>query len=208
MKKLGVILAILVALTFASCAGTGGGGGASAGGEPPFSVDLSTMTLWSVTNNPDRLVAPIPGRLRNVNPITRNWEDLMFVFPEDMPDVTKYSRITVTLRYFNAAGAPIAPRDGMGMIVLIYDTSGDWRGPAMGAGPNTPLKEMNVGGFSAMVSTARGSRVALRQNPQALLVQKAQDPNVGFIELTGIHFHNGNFEFSEEQPAGEGPEGS
>jgi len=205
MKKIGLIFAVIAIVALSGCLSTGGG---KADGAPPFIVDLSTMTMVSVTNNPDRVGAPIGNVLRNPTPITRNWQDIMFLFPADMPDVTGYSRMTVTLKYFNAAGDELVPRDGMGMMCLIYDVGGDWRGPQMGAGPNTPVKEMNVGGFSGMVNTDRGVRIGLKQNPGAILVQKAQDPNVAFIELSGIIFHNGNYKYDGEHVQGEGPEGS
>jgi len=204
MKKIGVVLAIIAIVALAGCAS----GGGKAGGAEPYIVDLSKMTMVSVTNNPDRIGAPIGNVLRNPSPITRNWQDIMFLFPTDMADITGYSRVTITLKYFNAAGEELVPRDSMGMLVVIYDVNGDWRGPEMGGGPNTPIKEMNVGGFSGMINTDRGTRVTFKQNPQALLVQKAQDPNVAFIELSGIIFHNGNYKFEGEHVQGEGPEGS
>ncbi|MCL2186066.1 MAG: hypothetical protein FWB86_09485 [Treponema sp.] len=205
MKKLGIILAILVVLSFAGCASSGGGGG---GGEPPFIVDLSTLTQLRIIDQSNSSVAePVQG-LRNIVPFTRNWQGMVIKFPENFVDVSKYQRVTVTLRYFNSSGEELAPRDSMGMLVFIYDIKGDWHGPEMGAGPNTPLKEMNVGGFSAMVSTERGSRHGMNRAPEAIFIQKAQDPNVAFIELSGVIFHNANFKFDAPQLQGKGPEGT
>ena len=196
MKKIAVIVAILVAFSLVGCASSGGGGKSSAGGGATYSVDLSKVTIYSVQNSPDRLGTPLgPNVLKNITPITRNWEDVMFMLPEDMPDLTGFQRVTVTLKYYNKDGDELAPRDSFAMASMLYDTAGDWRGPEMGAGPNAAFKEFNVGGFSGMISQERGVRVALKSNPKALLAQAAQDRNVAFIELTGIHFHNGNFKF-------------
>jgi len=209
MKKFGLVIAIVavIAIVFAGCASGGGGGGRSGSGQAPYIVDLSKMVQYSVTNSPDKLVAPVRG-LRNLTPITKNWTDVMYLFPEDMPDVTGYSRVTVTVKYFNASGDELPPRDSMGMASMILDTNGDWRGPEMGSGPNHAFKEFNVGGFSGMLHKDRGVRVGLKKNPAAILIQAAQDRSVFFIELSGVIFHNGDFKFDSEQPQGEGPEGS
>lgn len=177
MKKLGIIFAILVAISFVGCA-SGGGGAAAGGGAEPFIVDLSTLPL-----------------VRNTAPLTRDWDDVFIALPAaSIPsDMSQYTRVTITADYFTADGTQITPGDGQVMVTLIYDPDGDWRGPAQGPGPNTPLKEFNVGGFSGMVNRDRGVRVSLRQPPGGVLLQNNSGSSVAFIELTGLIFHNGNY---------------
>jgi len=190
MKKLGIVLAIVTALALVGCGSTGGGGGGRAaagggGGGAPFVVDLSTLKTATVDGT------PTGGTVRNPQPFTKNYDDLMILF-SDLPDVTQYQRITIRCKYFNEAGEEIAQGDSNAMVSLIYDLSADIRGPDMGPGPNTPLKEFNVGGFSGAVSTDRGVRVRLTKAPVAILFQNS---NVGvkFIEASAIVFHNGDF---------------
>jgi hypothetical protein len=108
-------------------------------------------------------------------------------------DFSQYTRITITASYFKADGEELPQADAMVMVTLVYDPDGDIRGPSMGPGPNTPLKEFNVGGFSGIVNTDRGSRLALRQAPGAVLFQNNSGSPVAFIELTSLVFHNGNY---------------
>jgi len=191
MKKISVILAVLAILALAGCASSGGGGGggeSASTGASSYSVDLSRLRVVTLGAG-DAVGEPTGLSVRNSNPFTKNYDDLFILFPSDMPDVTGYSRITINCKYFNADGGEINQGDSNAMVVLVYDINGDKRGPEMGAGPNTPLKEFNVGGFSGQVSTPRGVRVNLRQNPGAILFQNS---NVGvkFIEVTEITFHN------------------
>jgi hypothetical protein len=171
MKKIWFILAVMVALALTGCA-TGGGGAASGDDLPPFSVDLSTLPF-----------------VRNTDPIPAQWGDFFIPLPPIPVDVTQYSRITIRAKYFDAGGAEITQGDGNIMVVVIYDPEGDWRGPELGPGPNTPLKEFNVGGFSGHVSSDRGVRTRLARAPGGLLFQTSNS-DVKFIELTEFVFHN------------------
>jgi len=73
---------------------------------------------------------------------------------------------------------------------LVYDFNpGDLRGPAMGPGANTPVKEFNVGGFSGIISTDKGIRMRLTKPPKAILFQN-NHVGVKFIEVTEITFHD------------------
>jgi hypothetical protein len=192
MKKISVILAVLAILALVGCASSGGGGAPAAGGggAAPYSVDLSKLRAVSMGGAGNNTVGEPTGlSVRNRDPFTKNYDDLMILFPSDMPDITGYQRITIKCKYFNADGGEINQGDSNAMVSLIYDLAGDLRGPEMGAGPNTPLKEFNVGGFSGQVSTDRGSRVNFRQNPSAILFQNS-NAGVKFIEVTEITFHN------------------
>jgi hypothetical protein len=208
MKKLGIVIAVFAILTLAGCASSGGS--ASGDGAPPFTVDLSTVNQHvriEESRGVDRIGDSLGPVMRNVEAYTGSWQGAIFVFPDNFMDPTQYTRVTIRLKYFNAAGEELAPRDSMGMAVLIYDLEGTWHGPEMGAGPNTPLKEFNIGGFSGLADKDRGVRVRLNRAPKGIFIQKAQDANVAFVELAEITFHNGNYE-SGKDAAGAGPEGS
>jgi len=176
MKKIGIILAIVAALTFvAGCASSGGSSGGGGGGGAAlksYSVDLSTLPL-----------------VKNAKPFVKKYDDLLITFPQFPVDVTQYSRITITCKYFDASGTELTQADTRAMVSLIYDLKGDIRGPEMGPGKNTPLKEMNVGGFSGLVDKDRGVRIKITQPLGGILFQNSDDI-VKFIELTGIIFHN------------------
>jgi len=176
MKKLGVILAILAVLALvAGCASSGGGAGSSksSGGAAlkPYSVDLKTLPFT-----------------RNAKPFTRKYDDMIIFFPEFPVDVTQYSRVTITCKYFDADGVELPQSDTKAMVSFLYDAKGG-RGPDMGPGGNAPLKELNVGGFSGLVDKDRGVRVKLTKPPEVIILQNS-DLDVKFIELTSIVFHN------------------
>jgi len=193
MKKILLIAVVLLMTSMLVFAGGGKDKAAAGSGEAPFVVDLSTLKLAITSTNPDTVTGDRGNLLRNQAAITRNWEDVMWLFPENFVDVTKYQRVTITCKYYDAEGEELVPADSMAQVLLINDIAGDWRGPAMGPGPNTPLKEQNVGGFSGLVNRDRGVRHGCGKAPAAILFQKAQDPKVAFIELTGIIFHNGDY---------------
>jgi hypothetical protein len=174
MRKAGIIIAIIAILAVAGCATTGGAaksGGGAAG--DAYYVDLTTLPLT-----------------RNASAFTKAWDDLLIPLPEFPVDVTQFQRVTIRCNYFDAAGAEITQADSNVMVTLIYDPSGDIRGPSDGPGPNTPLKEFNVGGFSGAVSTDRGVRIRLTKQPGAILFQNNSGSKVAFIEITQLAFHN------------------
>jgi len=80
------------------------------------------------------------------------------------------------------------------MVSVIYDVTGDIRGPDMGPGPNTPVKEFNVGGSSGRIHKNAGLKIKFNKAPQAVLFQNTEaGKNVAFIEMTGMIFHNGDY---------------
>jgi len=176
MKKIGIILAIAIALTLVvGCASSGGSsGGKSAGGADlkPYSVDLKTLPF-----------------VKNAKPFTKKYDDLLIPFPTLSVDVTQFKRVTINCKYFNGNGEELPQADTMAMVSLIYDIKGDIRGPEMGPGKNTPLKEFNVGGFSGLVNSEKGVRISLNQPLGGILFQNSGDV-VKFIEVTEITFHN------------------
>jgi hypothetical protein len=201
MKKLGVVLAILAVVALVGC-GSGTAGGAAkgdGGGAAPFKVDLSKLSMV-VPEKPKKIEDVLKGQyktvpgVKNTVAFTQNYDDLLILLTaSDIPaDFSKYTRCTITVKYYNPKGDEIKQADGFAMAVLVYDIKGDLRGPAMDAGPNTPLKQMNLGGYSGMASTDRGARVSLSKPPQAILLQNA-NAGVAFLELTSLVFHNGDY---------------
>jgi len=189
MKKLGVIFAVLAALAFAGCASSGGSGSAKSSGTStggvaePYVVDLKLLPL-----------------VRNEKPFTKpTWEDHFIAIPP-LPnfDYTKYTRVTITVKFYDASGNEIPPSDSMSIVTMINDVKGDWRGPQAEPGPNTPLKEFNVGGYSGLVNRDRGVRIRLTQQPGAVLFERNPGAPQAYTELTGLIFHNGNYESIKE----------
>jgi len=144
----------------------------SAGERPSYSVDLSTLPM-----------------IRNEKPLDRQWADFLIRFPEFPVDVTPYTRITIKAKYFDGNDNEISQSDNQIMVSLIYNLSGDIRGPADGPGPNTPLKEFNIGGPSGTVHRDKGAKIKLKDEPEAILFQNA-NPYVKYIEVTEITFHD------------------
>jgi len=200
MKRIGIILTIVIALSFiVGCPSTGGGGGdaRSAGGGDFYTVDLSKLT--QVINDPPKTHEELlksgnyktTSALKNPAPFGGIYDNLLFLFPELPASVTNFKRVTINCKYYNANNEELGQSDTKAMVTLILDPKGDLRGPSMGAGKNTPLKEFNVGGYSGLVSTDKGVRVTLTQPPGAILFQNC-DNSVKFIEVTQITFHNGS----------------
>jgi len=202
MKKLGVVFTILTIVALIGCGTTGGataskssGGGGDA---PPFIVDLSKLSTVDIPSGGAAETADktktVPG-VKNKQPLTKDWADVMILLPKDaLPsDFSKYKRLTLTCKYYNAKGEEIEQGDSMVMAVVIYDINGDVRGPAMGPGANTPVKEMNVGGFSGLIQKDKGIRVSFNQAPGAVMFQNNPGSNVAFVELTSLVFHNGDY---------------
>jgi hypothetical protein len=202
MKKLGVILAIIAIVALVGCGSTttaapkGGGGG----GSGPFVVDLSKLTTLQIKSGDSAEptlkgnYATLPGT-KNKEPLTKAWGDVLIFLPKDaLPsDFSKYTRFTLTCKYFDAGGAEIEQSDSNCIVSMIYDLKGDIRGPAQGPGANTPVKEFNVGGFSGLIHKDRGIRVSFKQAPEAVLFQNNSGSKVAFIEMTSMVFHNGDY---------------
>jgi hypothetical protein len=162
MKKIGPIFLALFLIV----------GAVSIFAQDRLSVDLSTLPLT-----------------KNATPFVKNYDDLLITFPEWPSSInwSNFNRIIVKAKYFNADGSERRQADTEAMVSLIYDLNGDIRGPDMGPGPNTPLKQFNVGGSSGSVHRDTGSAVRLTKAPQAILLQNS-NVNVKFIEVTEITF--------------------
>ena len=202
MKKLGAVLAIFAIVALIGCgSGTAGGATTSGGGAAPFKVDLSKLT--AITSKPTEKMEDLltsgkyqtQKELKNKTAFSKNWEDFYIILPPDaLPkDMSKYTRLTLTCKFYDKEGKDLEPADSMVQVLFIYDPKGDLRGPAMDAGPNTPVKAQNVMGFSGMINKDKGIRVTFKEPPQGILFQKAQDPKIGFVELTSVVFHNGDY---------------
>jgi hypothetical protein len=192
MKKIGIVLAIIVGLAFIVGCPSGGtpapAPAQSGGGATSYSVDVNTLSYRIFNQSAKTLTDPGTGK-KNTKALSKRWDGVLFQFSNVPADVTKFNRVSVNAKYFNEKGDEIAQGDGKVMVVLAYDPAGDLEGPEMGAGPNTPIKEFNVGGVSGTVSTEKGVRVNLKQAPGAILLQAA-DPAVKFIEIQSVVFHN------------------
>ncbi|MDR1869173.1 MAG: hypothetical protein LBQ82_04215 [Treponema sp.] len=193
MKKLGIIFSIVAILVIAGCASSGGGS-SSGGGEGDFyTVDLSTVKVHALLPG-DILGEPTGGTTKNVTPLTKNYDDVFIIFPQFPVDVTKFSRVTIRAKYYNANGEEIPPGDGNAMVSIIEDVNvKDSKlirgGAAEGVYPNIPFKQYNTMGFSGTAHTDKGARVRFSKAPGGVLFQNS---NVGvkYIELTEFTFHN------------------
>ncbi|WP_461248178.1 hypothetical protein [Treponema sp. R6D11] len=192
MKKTILILTVVFIMTLvAGCASSGGGSSKAAAaddGPPPYSLNLSGVTYEIFNQKAKTLTDPGKG-VKSATPLKAQYDGVLFLLPPFDTDVTKYKRITVTAKFFDAKGGEMNQKGGGAMIVIVYDPKGDLEGPEMGAGKNTPLKEFNFGGMS-MVHTQNGSRITLTQAPGAILLQ-CTNPLVKFFELTEVTLHNG-----------------
>jgi hypothetical protein len=186
MKKLGIL--VVVAVLAAGCVSTGSSAGGG-GGPAPYVVDLTKLT--AMTMNGNSVGQPSGETVRNRVAFTRNYDNLVLLFPEFPVDVTKYQRVTIKCKYFGADGrTEITQGDGNAMVSIFYDPHGEIFADG---NPNVALKEFNVGGFSGIVSSDRGSRIRLSKAPGGVLFQNSS-LNVKFIECTAIIFHNGDYE--------------
>jgi len=192
MKKIGIVLAFVVALAFLGCPGTPPPppAPAAAPAAKTYSVDLGTLSYKIFSDSANSLSGGGTGN-KNTVALPKRWDGVLFTFSGVPADVTRFNRVTVNAKYYDSKGAEIAQGDGKVMCVLIYDLAGDLKGPEMGPGKNTPVKEFNVGGFSGLVSADKGVRVTLSQAPGGILLQAA-DASVKFIELTQVTFHSGS----------------
>jgi hypothetical protein len=171
-----------------------------AGNGEIFKVDLSKLSTLKVESGSDAVVTlkgdytTLPG-VKNEAPLTKAWGDVLIILPESVlpSNLSKYTKLTITAKYYNSEGKEIKQQDQQCMVSLIYDLKGNIRGPEMGTGPNTPVKEFNVGGNSGLIHKDKGIKIKFTKAPQAVLFQNVAGTNVAFIEMTGMIFHNGDY---------------
>jgi len=192
MKKVVIVLAFVVALAFLGCPGTPPPPPAPAVVAAPktYTVDLGAVSYQIFSDKTGILATGAGKGAKNATAIPARWDGVLFTFGALPADITQFKRVTINAKYFDASGKEIAQGDGKVMAVVAYDLKGDLKGPEMGPGKNTPLKEFNVGGASGLVSGEKGVRINLAQAPGGILLQ-ASDATVKFIELTQVTFHNG-----------------
>ena len=173
-KLLIIVLAAMAVVTLAGCkkktdAETSA---ASAGKIDRLEVDLSTL----------------PATI-NAKPFEKNYDDFPIIFPAWPANIdwTNFNRAIIRVKYYYDDMEEIDPSDGQAMVSLVYDITGDWRGPEMGPGPNTPLKHFNLGGYSGSLHLENGARIRLERAPEMILFQNS-NVNVSFIELTELVF--------------------
>jgi len=172
--------------------------GVASTGEP-IKVDLSKLSTINIDSGSSAETAlkgsytKLEG-VRNRAPLTKEGSDVLILLPpEALPsNLLKYNRLTITAKYYDAANREIPQSDSQVMVTVIYYLNSDIRGPSNGPGTNTPIKEFNVGGPSGQINKDSGIKINFRQQPEAIMLQNT-NPNVAFIELTSIVFHNGNY---------------
>jgi hypothetical protein len=157
---------------------------------------LSTLDIESGSNAETALkgnYSRLSG-VRNRAPLTKALGDVLIFLPEDaLPiNIFKYTRLTITAKYYDASGKEIPQGDSQVMVSLINFLNSDIRGPANGPGTNTPIKEFNVGGPSGTISKNNGVKINFRSPPQAVLFQNV-NPSIAFIEMTNMVFHNKDY---------------
>jgi len=173
MRKFAVVLSVLVVGAAAGFVGCGTGQPARPTAEP-FTIDFAALGIQT----------------RNEEAFTQRWDDFFIRLPEFADvDFTAFSRVTIRVDYFDIDGNPIEHADDLAMVTLIYDPAGDWRGPDDGPGPNTPLKQFNIGGDWGSIHTYRGSIMRLTRAPGGILFQNSQ-LHVRYIEVVEVTFHN------------------
>ena len=147
------------------------------GGAGLFSQDRLTVDLNALSAK------------RNTAAFTKNRDDFLVRFPAfpDNINFSQYTRLIVRIKYFDAGNNEISQDDGQAMATLIYDPSGDIRGPENGPGPNTPLKTFNIGGPSSSISRDTGMVLRINSAPAAILFQNTSI-NVKYIEISEITF--------------------
>jgi len=179
MKKISVVFAALTVVAvigFMGCAGTPRQAPIELATEP-FVVDLSLLPL-----------------VRNEVAFTRQWDDLIIRFPEGMfdgVDLRAFQRVTITADYFDVDGNFIEPDNDFAMVVLVYDLDRNFGDSPDGMmpGPNSPVRQMNLGGSWGSVHTEQGSLIRLTRAPDGIVFHNSS-MHVRYIEVTGITFHN------------------
>ena len=171
------------------------------GGEQPFSVDLSKLSTLKINSGSDvetvlkGKYSTSPG-VKNEAPLTKILSDVFILLPREAlpPNLSLYKRVTITCKYYNAAGVEIPQEDSQVTVAMFYDFKRNIRGYPYGSGRNRNMlfKESNVGGPSGKINKDIGIVLTFEKAPQAILFQNANE-NVAFIELTNLVFHNGNY---------------
>ncbi|MCL2230230.1 MAG: hypothetical protein FWC01_03985 [Treponema sp.] len=190
MKKLGVILAILLVVTFAaSCVST-----------PKVQmerliVDLSKLPL--IKNE----VAVGTNRYADVLLVDFTGPD---VFPANV-DWGYFNRFRLVIDYFDRDGRRLEHDNDHAMMTLLYDIRKDSSGEFVGGrggdpginNGNAAQKQFNLQGSWSNVHT-RGCMIMLKKAPAGLLLQNAGTNRVGFIEVKEIVFYNDEVFFEYE----------
>jgi len=127
---------------------------------------------------------------------------VMILLPREAlpPDFSKYTRLTITCKYYDANGVEIPQNDFNAMVGMVYDVKGNldsgWWKDTDFINRNMPVREYNVGGPSGQIHKDRGIKITFKEPPQGLFFQNhysGQKNNVAFIELTSMVFHNGDY---------------
>jgi len=183
------------------------GGGYNAAGSAgvasnglPLKVDLLKLSTLKTDSDGNASTAlrgnyqKLSG-VKNETPLTKSMSDVLIFLPrEALPaDLSKYKRLTITCKYYDAAGREIPQGDAQVILTMVYYLNSDIRGPSNGPGTNTPVKEFNVGGPSGTINTDKGVSVNFKSQPPEAVIFQNVNPNIAFIEMTSMVFHNGDY---------------
>lgn len=165
-----------------------------------FKVDLSKLSTLKIESNSDAEktlksnYSTLPT-VKNEAPLTKPWGDVLFFLPESaLPsDLLKYTRLTITAKYYDAAGVEIRQQNKQCMVSMIYDLKSNIRGPEDKPGFNTPVKTFDLGGTDGRIHKDEGIKITFKRAPQAVLFQRQDKSKVAFIEMTSMVFHNGEY---------------
>jgi len=182
IKAIAVLLGLVVlAGAWAGGGSESSGGSSSSGKAEPFVVDLSKLPLT-----------------KNTKAFEKRWDHLVIPTPESVfegIDITKYRRVTAFFKFYDLNNVEKEPTwQSNGIFSIVYDTT-KWDGQD---GPNQLLKEFNPGmkGGDATISTPKGSPIRINRLPGGVIIQNS-NVDTGYIELTLLVFHNGDWEPAE-----------
>ena len=173
MKKLKVLigaLALIASMALVGCnQPTGTGANAGTG------TDASTGT-GSTTQEWDGIVDLTGKTTKNATAFAKEYGGFVIDFGRTV-DLTQYSKLEVTAKFFDADNTEIAATWGLGQFLVLDDPQGDW-------GAHTIKTQYNLGmqNWDFIETENLASTTA-----KALVVQNSS-ATVKYIEVTSIKF--------------------
>ena len=163
-------IALIASLAFVGCnQPTGNGGDAGTG------ANASTGT-GSTTQEWDGIVDLTGKTTKNATAFTKAYDGFVIDFGRTV-DLTQYSKLEVTAKFFDADNTEITATWGLGQFLVLDDAAGEW-------GPHTIKTQYNLGmsNWDPISTENLGST-----NAKAIAVQNST-VNVKYIEVTQIKF--------------------
>ena len=175
MKKLKVLLsaiALIASMTLVGC-NQPTGTGANAGTD----TDASTGT-GSTTQEWDGIVDLTGKTTKNATAFTKAYDGFVIDFGRTV-DLTQYSKLEVTAKFFDADNTEIAATWGLGQFLVLDDPQGDW-------GAHTIKTQYNLG-MQNWDSISTDTESLGSTNAKAIAIQNST-ADVKYIEVTEIKF--------------------